>query len=375
MEEVIQYIHKLIKQLTGSLSSDEQFYAVSLYQLTVYPNEAILESISQELLRRTDDASYLTLLSSNRRFELLALACAIQQCPGKQNQLSQLNEALFRLANQDLYEGKWSYVGGVAGILYYFTRLEPTEQITFYVESLLEAIAVFIEELSETDLKDQWQEFHADYSLGKGLIGWLMALLNALETIQGGKRTHSTAKTIATYLYEQVETLGDGITVVDSQLDNYSFFPRWAESNSNTIVVSNVISWSEGDLGQVSLFYKAAQVLGIPTYEAIAEQIGLYTLTRRTINSTEITHSNLCSGSLGLAFIYRALCKRNIAYNAGYAYWQQESLILLNEDLKANHFETNPFDLLDGLIGVALLLHSFSQPAESDNWTKMLSLI
>lgn len=147
---------------------------------------------------------------------------------------------------------------------------------------------------------------------------------------------------------------------VDFSEQQYSVFPYQVHSQLKETTFSSELSWRRGDIGQSFLLYKAHNLSQDSDLLNIAELVGLNTLLRTTSDNTEIVGSQLESGAAGLAHIYHKLCQLsgNEAYQRGQIYWLTQTQQWLRQELATGFYNNHLGDLLQGLIGVGLVLLS-----------------
>ncbi|MBO2013073.1 lanthionine synthetase LanC family protein [Hymenobacter negativus] len=147
---------------------------------------------------------------------------------------------------------------------------------------------------------------------------------------------------------------------IDFSEQQYSVFPYQVHNQLKETTFSSELSWRRGDIGQSFLLYKAHSLSQDPDLLNIAELVGLNTLLRTTSDNTEVVSSQLESGAAGLAHIYHKLCQLsgNEAYQRGQIYWLTQTQQWLRQELANDIYNNRLGDLLQGLVGVGLVLLS-----------------
>ena len=123
------------------------------------------------------------------------------------------------------------------------------------------------------------------------------------------------------------------------------------------------------------LFYRAHKLFHEPGLLELADVIGTQTLLRKTPNATLAVDAHFCHGTSGLAQLYRTVYKESgkEAYRKGYEYWIEQTILMLDNDLKKDLYKGKEHNLLEGLPGIAFTLLSYISPREL-NWSKALLL-
>jgi hypothetical protein len=162
---------------------------------------------------------------------------------------------------------------------------------------------------------------------------------------------------------------------IDFSNDEYSFFPFIVKQGANEISAPNRLGWCYGDLNEVLLFYRAGNLFEDNELIDLADVMGTQTLMRKTQMATLIEDSGFCHGSSGLSQFYRQLYRERKlpVYKEGYTYWIEKTLIFLEEDLVNGLYSGKEHEMLNGLIGVAFSLLSYTSAQELD-WSKSLLL-
>jgi lantibiotic biosynthesis protein len=128
-------------------------------------------------------------------------------------------------------------------------------------------------------------------------------------------------------------------------------------------------------LNETLLFYRAGKLLDDEELIRLANLTGLSSLMRKDEPSTQIRDSHFCHGSSGLAQFYKVLYQEsgNEKYLEGYEYWIEQTILLLEKDMKKDIYIGKEYNFLDGLVGVAFVLLSYIS-FKPLNWSKALFL-
>ena len=157
---------------------------------------------------------------------------------------------------------------------------------------------------------------------------------------------------------------------VDFSRQHYAIFPDEMPPPAGAPLFSAELSWCRGDLGQALLLYEAHALLQDPELAHFADLVGLHTLLRKTLATTEVASAALDRGAAGVAHLYRCLYQlsHQPAYLHGYEFWLGQTHGWLPDALTAYPAQ----DILrDGLVGVGLVLLSAHAEQEVE-WVNSL---
>jgi lantibiotic biosynthesis protein len=203
-------------------------------------------------------------------------------------------------------------------------------------------------------------------SLSHGLCGFLLLLLGAYEKGMALPQIPVVVeKGIALLLH-----YGQPAAAAPAQ---HSYFPITLHPHTGAPQYSARLAWCYGDLNVLLLLYKAAALLRRPQWKAMANEWGAAMATRTTAQATLITSSHFCHGSSGLVQVYRCLHRHSgqRCYHTAAGYWLRQTLHYLPAELAAGHYRGKEGDLLEGLVGVALVLMD-AQAGQPGGWAQAL---
>lgn len=193
--------------------------------------------------------------------------------------------------------------------------------------------------------------------------GTAAELLVCLHLVKVGGGTAA----LEVYIREGVRYLLATKRPVDSSQQQYAIFPDEAGQHQAAAQFSAELSWRRGDLGQALVLYEAHALLLDPELVKFAHLVGLCTLLRTTIATTEVQGISLYQGTTGVAHLYRYLYRQSNlpAYLKGYEFWLDSSCQLLASTDGAAATSPPPADPLRyGLVGTGLVLLSASTGLE-----------
>ena len=204
-------------------------------------------------------------------------------------------------------------------------------------------------------------------------LGLSAGLADELLVLIGLHQSGNQADDIKQRVYAGIQRILATKRDVDFSEQQYAVFPYQVHSQLKEASFSSELSWRRGDIGQSLLLYKAHGLLQDPELLNIAELIGLNTLLRTTSDNTEIAGSQVDKGAAGLAYLYHKLCQisGNGAYQRGQIFWLAQTQHWLQQELATGFYEHRQGDLLEGLVGVGLVLLSATTEKELE-WDKIV---
>jgi lantibiotic modifying enzyme len=289
------------------------------------------------------------------------------------DEFEELDRYLFHSALSQIEEDAIDYLHGALGVLHYFNDRVQTPVVNAYVNTLVEKLC---ERAVYTDA-GLWFKNHViqldkkndiNFGLAHGLTGILMILINAWPHVQNKDLVKNVVKEgIRFILRHKID--------VDFSNEEYTAFPFSIKQQASEISATNRLAWCYGDLSEVLLFYRSYQLLEDAQLTSLADLIGTQTLLRKTATATLVEDAHFCHGASGLAQFYRTLYLEtgNAAYQKGYEYWIEQTVLLLDRDLKEGKWNGKEHHLIDGLLGIAFTLLSYVSNNELQ-WSKAFLL-
>lgn len=269
------------------------------------------------------------------------------------------NKAAFLLNNNNT-----SFLGGPLGIVCYLAERLPNRPIEVYLRTLLPLLYEAVE------MQYTLNGSRGTVSLGlpDGLSGVLLVLLKCFER---GLQEENIKRIVRAKMLQIISYQLE----VDFSKKSYSIFPDAINVRDADVIYSNKLCWRTGDLHKCLIFYEAQQLFEDPALYKIGDLVGLNTLLRKSRSATSITNSHFSQGSAGLAQTYRVLFNKtqNHSYREGYDFWIRQTVAFLGDELVSGFHHHKELDVLDGLVGVALTLHSYQYP-DHGNWSHCLLL-
>jgi hypothetical protein len=235
----------------------------------------------------------------------------------------------------NLITGFW-WEDNIQNLNYWFTKIRLTwhTQLSDFQETHTYINNLFVSE--EIDLSFQY-----------GLMGFLLWLERENQKIQDCVIKDFIEITIKFLLSKKMK--------LNANLQQFSFFPE--AFDKDTWTSDNSLSWKVGDLHFVKLLHRQSKGNFKNNYQEIAENIGLHSTTRASVEQTQITDSSLANGSTGLVVLYKALYYETgeEEYLKSSCYWFKRTEFFLESELKNGYYTGREANILDGLAGISIV--------------------
>lgn len=292
---------------------------------------------------------------------------------GTHEALAELDQFLFDAAMYQLDHGLNDCLHGAFGIIHYFTRQHKARGSNIFLDELIaKACSIVVKEPQgywfHNDMPGQPTTGVINFSLSHGLSGMLLILLEAYTRTIHKKRIEEVVR-------KGIQFIRKHQLYVDSLNGEYSFYPLLVNEQGSIIENRPRMAWCYGDLNEVLLFYRAANLFHDQQLKNIAEIVGMHSLMRKDEASTQVSDSHFCHGAAGLAQFYKCLHREsgNEKYLGGYRFWIGKTLEYIHRDIANGRFTNKEHSLLEGPVGVALVLLSYLS-AEEKQWENMFFL-
>lgn len=287
--------------------------------------------------------------------------------------LHELEEYLYHTGMEMIVkDGNMDYLHGAAGIIHYFTHRLPDKQAEEKLTSLVTAFinkkkvlsggAWFSSYVQETDDRSE-----INFSLSHGQAGFLLILMNAY-------RKGIRLPQIPEIVRSGVELLLSFRLHPEPGSSMISLFPSTVKSDDpKDYLASNRLAWCYGDLNALLLLYEAAQFLDKPEWRNIADELAAVTVARKPGAETAISDTHFCHGAAGMVTTYNKLfaVSGNKLYQTAAEYWLETTLSWLPQELENNTYADKETALLEGLVGINLVLVT-ALSGELQEWSEML---
>lgn len=287
--------------------------------------------------------------------------------------LKELERYLFNAASYQLEHDLTDCLHGAFGIIHYFSRHRPGTPGNTYLNKLVrKACMKAIKDpagywfrnnmLHERKLDD------INFSLSHGLSGMLLILLEAYPNTIHQSLTEEIVK-------KGIQFIRRHQLYVDTGNGEYSFYPLSVRENAAEIENRPRLGWCYGDLNEALLFYRAGKLFRDKKLTDLGDIVGMHSLMRKDEASTQVTDSHFCHGAAGLAQFYLTLYTEsvNAHYQEGYKFWIGKTVEYLQRDIRRGNFQHKEHSLLEGPVGVSLVLLS-SHCNTGTGWARLLLL-
>jgi lantibiotic biosynthesis protein len=278
-----------------------------------------------------------------------------------------IEEMLLPCCEDDFNRSNTDNLHGPLGVFYYLSKVMHTSpDVPVVMEKLLEryAASAIIDEWGMRIKNNSVKEVHEteyNMSLSHGLCGNLLIFA---EAYANGFRSE-----------KMMQLIRDGLKyinntekpVLDRSINN-SHFPSFFSEHAgfdkavNTDNYNTRLAWCYGDLNMALLFIRLGQVL---KDTALVDR-GIHTaersLWRKTRMEAQVADVFFCHGASGLAYLYLKLY--HLTGREAFLHQTDHWMDITSERLKYaldNGNEENPFSLLEGYPGVAMVYLSRMQ--------------
>jgi lantibiotic modifying enzyme len=284
-----------------------------------------------------------------------------------------LEEYLYNSALKEIALDYVDYLHGAFGCIHYFTTRKHSPRGRYYLNGLVNELLpkVVWEEngawIRNLMLRSSERE-EVNLGLAHGQCSMLMILMDAFDVLDNKEQVRKVIRQGVEFILVQKKD-------INTEENMFNIFPFHVNKQVPSIPIPNRLAWCYSDLNEVLLFYKAARFLEWDELRKLADLVGLQTLMRKDRHSTLIEDSHFCHGSSGVAQVYRTLYQETglAAYAKGYEYWIEQTVLMLENELKTDYYRGKEVDLLEGLTGVGLTLLSFISPKPLQ-WSRLLLL-
>jgi lantibiotic biosynthesis protein len=288
--------------------------------------------------------------------------------------LESIDENLFNKALLQIENNEVDFLHGAMGIVFYFLQKLPNEKIEQYLNILIRAFCkTAIDEKEgiwfKNYVKDKADLGQINLSLSHGLSGFLLILIQAAEKGICRELIKDTVKKGVNFILPLKKD-------IDIVKEDYTQFPSTLlANNTSSLFFTKRLAWCYGDLNIAYLLIEAGALLANEYWIKLGNIIGTTTCMRKTLQHVGATDSQVCHGTAGLAQFYKKLYNLTEIdeYNKAYHLWINKTLDLVENELHKGAYVENETNLLEGLVGVNLVLLSYLYN-EDVTWNKALLL-
>lgn len=304
-------------------------------------------------------AQQLPMLSENDFFDVLILLKSIRENSRNEmnidREIRNINNEIFKRVDETLVKKNTHRIYELTESLNYFLACNGTESeeyLLLLLNKFTENYILIHEESFDSFLEQFAEESILDLSTQRGLSGLVTALIDVQKLYQNHHQISDIVNRLRWLAEKYCHFIVDQIIPIDSPALIYSFFPKAIYLNDKSLLTSNELSWDSGDLVIVEMFLKASSLLKNTIFENIANRVGEYTLTRKTLSNTELSNPFFSNGTIGLVRRYKRIFSLtgNTKYDIAATYWLKTTMEQLDKIVENHH----PFSILDGVLGIFL---------------------
>ncbi|MFD2784626.1 lanthionine synthetase C family protein [Hymenobacter rubripertinctus] len=293
--------------------------------------------------------------------------------------LDALDEAVVESTQQQLLANNLDFLHGAVGNAFYLlmragtTATDPClRQLIEQLQTTAIADADGIRWLEPESVRNPLAQGTINMSLSHGLCSKIIFLAKCVA--------QQVASEQCTYLLEGC------IRFLRLQADwsrSVNVYPS-AIAADHAKEFDNRLAWCYGDLGVVVALLFAGKVLNQPAWIQEGIALGLHACSRTTIEQTSLVDTEFCHGTAGVAHIFNRLYTETALepFEAARDYWLEQTLIRDTFPDGLAGYKTHRSDgwvtepaLLEGIVGVGLVLQSYLQPnADLFSWDSVFLL-
>ena len=283
--------------------------------------------------------------------------------------LGSFDNYLIQKSMAELAERKVDFLHQSLGVVYYYTLRQPNEEnykiLSSYVDQIIGAAVRDDKGARFLNSSGPRAGVSYDLSIAHGLSGILLILFRIYDL--GIKREE-----IKSFILDSIKYILKFYIPNPNPKKDQSLFALGADLDNDTPQYSNMLAWCYGDLNQLILLIKASQTFETNAWDDIIENV-IQRVCSRSLSDSLVHDSHFCHGASGVFFLFDYLNKMlpRAEFQEAKNRWRQTLIDSLDTDLKKNTFKKKETELLEGLVGVGLVLLSeiSNQPLA---WPKIL---
>ncbi|AEI48870.1 lanthionine synthetase C family protein [Runella slithyformis] len=284
--------------------------------------------------------------------------------------LADLDEFAYESALEMIAQRKLDFWHGAFGVLFYLLERLSNPLLRQRAEELVQKIVDKVQGDDDglwfPNILSPEDESVVNLSLSHGQTAFMLVLMQAAK------------KGVQTELATSVVWRGVNFVVKhhkSADMDtHFSLFPLTLNADTEEGKFSNRLALCYGDLNILLLMYRAADFLQRPDLRRQADLCGVSTVRRQTEKATLVSDSHLCHGASGVAQLYYRLYKLtgHESYYRAYLLWIDKTIALLDQDLEEKTFKGQEGSLLNGYVGIQLVLLTYIyHQREQLDWAKV----
>ncbi len=292
-----------------------------------------------------------------------------------ETEFKDLDEHIFEECVNYIEIDNLDYLHGALGMLYYFTQREKTDTIIKYINILTEKICA---KAIHTDMGIWFPNMGIDgkdrdiinFGLSHGLSGILLILLEAYPVANN--------KIALQHIIEQGLCFMEhhAFPTEHEEAIEGSIYPFSFHKNDTELTQINRLAWCYGDLNIALLYYRAGFAFNKHLYIELGRKITFASFARKDYETTLINEITFCHGYSGLSQMYRSIYQsayKQEIYEA-HKYWLLKLIDTIDATLATKEKTSENLGLLEGFIGVGMVLAGYKKNEPKNEWSKLLLL-
>lgn len=295
--------------------------------------------------------------------------------------LLEFDKIAFEGASKHISEDNPDPLHGAIGSMYYLCQRTNSNPTT------IDYLNTLVKELYEKAIKDEkgirflnkhLEKFQSHQKFNFGYAHGLSGILMVLSKIYEKGIAQDLCKEM---VYEGTRYMLSFKNAPDFGKQKYSFLPLstdeelpW-EHPDNFKEYGGRLGWCYGDLSQMFYLYSIGKLFDNHKWTEIANEIGDVVVQRKVFDDTWINASQFCHGTSGLVYLFRKIYQLtdNYTYKLSSEYWLDQTIYRLKKELEGEHTDKLSADILEGFIGVNLVLQAEKYDLNY-HWDKMFLL-
>jgi lantibiotic modifying enzyme len=289
------------------------------------------------------------------------------------------DEDLMAGAISMLKRGNYDFLHGAIGIAWYFLYKKKFTR---------KHSAFFTDFFNELDIIMQTEDkvcYAYDFSFNKIKVGEInLSLSHGISSILKFCLQAFKQEVCKVPAFKIASNIIDTLLKSINKNPNYCYFPSTISYEQIPAQSMSRLAWCYGDLGTGLMLYQAGILFQRQDLLEISTNVLLKAAQRRSFEETRVVDAGFCHGASGIAYIFGKLYNYTKIpdFQDSSLFWYQKVLEYANSDLQ-NGEMLKMFDavqgkyridysLLEGSIGIALVLQSFQ--LNSSDWEYCLML-
>jgi lantibiotic biosynthesis protein len=296
-------------------------------------------------------------------------------------QFSELDEHIFNECLNYIEIDNLDYLHGAIGMLYYFTQREKTDNIIKYINILTEKVCA---KAIKADAGIWFPNIGVNgkdkdiinFGLSHGLSGILLVLLEAYSVANNKIEIQHIVEQGLFFMEQHAFPVTVGADEDDDDATLGSIYPFSFHKTEVELTQVNRLAWCYGDLNIALLYYRAGYLFNKHLFIEKGREITFASFARNTYETTLIKDITFCHGYCGLSQLYRAIYQsayKPEIYEA-HKFWMLKLIDTVDETLATKEKKMENIGLLEGFVGVGMVLAGYKKNEPKNEWSKLLLL-